>query len=268
MLKPEGFKGFALLSFGQLVSMIGSAMTQFGLGIWIWKITGNATPFSIIAVCFVVPNLLFTPIAGSLIDRWPKKRGLILPDLSAGMITIIAMILYMNSKLTLPILYIGSFLSGVFNSLQWPAYSVTMSLMVKKNELGKANGFLSMCESAPALFSPIIAGSLLPLITLNGIFIIDIVTFLFAIFIIFIVKIPEYSDLNRTDKLNIQNIIKDSFFGFTYIFQRKALLAVLSVFLLTNFFGGFSNTLLAPMILAKTNNNSLFLGIIHSCFGI
>ncbi|MCE5222574.1 hypothetical protein LLG10_00070 [bacterium] len=128
MVKPAGFKGFAILTVGQLTSMIGSSMTQFGLGIWIWNKTGNATPFSIIAVCFMVPNLLFSPIAGTLIDRWPKKRGLILPDLSAGLITILLLILFSRNLLTLPILYVGSFFSGVFNSLQWPAYSVTMTL--------------------------------------------------------------------------------------------------------------------------------------------
>jgi MFS transporter, DHA3 family, macrolide efflux protein len=268
LFKQDGFKGFTLLTIGQLISMIGSTMTQFGLGIWIWKITGNATPFSIIAVCFMVPNLLFSPLAGVFVDRWSKKKALILPDLSAGIITIITLILFLTSKLTLPFLYIAAFLSGVFNSLQWPAYSVTMSLMVKKDDLGKANGLYSICETAPALLSPIFAGMLLPLINLNGIFIIDIVTFLFAIFAVFIVIIPEYIHFDNSSESKNQNIIKDSLFGFSYIFQRRALLSVLTVFLLTNFFEGFSNTLFAPMILAKTNNNSVFLGIIQSCFGI
>jgi len=128
VVKPAGFKGFAILTVGQLTSMIGSSMTQFGLGIWIWNKTGNATPFSIIAVCFMVPNLLFSPIAGTLIDRWPKKRGLILPDLSAGLITILLIVLFSRNLLSLPILYIGAFFSGMFNSIQWPAYSVTMAL--------------------------------------------------------------------------------------------------------------------------------------------
>jgi len=93
-MKLQGFKGFTILTLGQLISMVGSSMTQFGLGIWIWEKTGNATPFSIIAVCFMVPNLLFSPIAGTLIDRWPKKRGLILPDLSAGLITVLLIVLF------------------------------------------------------------------------------------------------------------------------------------------------------------------------------
>ena len=267
MVKPAGFKGFAILTMGQLISMIGSSMTQFGLGIWIWEKTGNATPFSIIAVCFMVPNLLFSPIAGTLIDRWPKKRGLILPDLSAGLITIVLIVLFSRNLLSLPILYVGAFFSGVFNSLQWPAYSVTMTLLIKREDLGRANGLHSICETAPALISPILAGSLIPLIGLVGIFALDIVTLLMAIGSILLIAIPEHKQSEEPVEQR-RSLWKDSLFGFSYIFKRLPLLGVLSVFLLTNFFGGFSQTLFAPMILAKSNNNSVFLGIVQSSFGI
>ena len=243
-------------------------MTQFGLAIWIWKITGKATPYSYIAVFFMIPNLIFSPIAGVFVDRLPKKWVLIIPDISSGIITVITMILFISSKLSLPFLYAGAFLSGLFNSLQWPAYSVTMSLMVDKKDLGRANGFYSICETAPALISPILAGFLLSIIGLNGIFLIDIATFIIAIFIVIIVCIPDIVFNENTIESKKQNIIKDSLFGFSYIFQRKALFALLSIFLMINFFSGFSNALLAPMILAKTNNNSVFLGIIQSSFGI
>jgi len=248
--------------------MIGSSMTQFGLAIWIWKITGKATPYSYIAVFFMIPNLIFSPIAGAFVDRLPKKWVLIIPDISSGIITVITMILFISSKLSLPFLYAGAFLSGLFNSLQWPAYSVTMSLMVDKKDLGRANGFYSICETAPALISPILAGFLLSIIGLNSIFLIDIATFIIAIFIVIIVCIPDIVFNENTIESKKQNIIKDSLFGFSYIFQRKALFALLSIFLMINFFSGFSNALLAPMILAKTNNNSVFLGIIQSSFGI
>jgi len=52
MKRPEGFKGFSIMSVGQVISLIGSSMTQFGIGIWIWQTTGNATPFSIVASLF------------------------------------------------------------------------------------------------------------------------------------------------------------------------------------------------------------------------
>ena len=139
-MRSKGFKGFILLTIGQLVSISGSAMTQFGLGIWMWEKTGNATPFSMITVAFFLSNVLFSTFGGSLVDRLPRKTTLILPDLASGIITCITLILYLTNRLTLPFLYISSFFSGIFNAIQTPSYSVTMTGMLKKEEYGRANG--------------------------------------------------------------------------------------------------------------------------------
>ncbi|MCX8095129.1 MAG: MFS transporter [Caldisericia bacterium] len=265
MKKPEGFKGFMIMSIGQFISMVGSSMTQFGLSIWIWKTTGNATPFSIITTLFFIPNLIFSPIAGALIDRWPLKRSLILPDLAAGIVTILTFILYTMNKLNLPFLYFASFVSGIFNSFQWPAYSVTISIMLKKEEYGKANGLFSMVENGPVIISPILAGIFLPIINLSGIMIIDIITFLFAIGSVLYVFIPKIERFHSEEKLSI---LKDALFGFKFILTKKHLLALLTVFLFVNFFEGFINPLFSPLILSKMNNSSLALGIVQTFFGL
>lgn len=265
MKRPQGFKGFFLMSIGQFLSMVGSSMTQFGLSIWIWKTTGNATPFSIITTLFFVPNLIFSPFAGALIDRWPLKRSLIIPDFAAGIVTILTLILYILNKLNLPFLYVASFISGTFNSFQWPAYSVTISVMLKKEEYGKANGLFSMVENGPMIIAPILAGIFLPLINLSGIMIIDIITFLFAIGTVLYVYIPKLERVISKEKLGI---FKDALFGFKYIFNKKHLLALLTVFLLVNFFEGFISPIYSPLILSKTNNSSIALGVVQMFFGL
>lgn len=265
MSKPEGFKAFLVMSIGQFISMVGSAMTQFGLAIWIWKTTGNATPFSILFTLFFIPNLIFSPFAGALIDRWPLKRSLILPDLAAGIVTILTLILYLLNKLNLPFLYIASFISGTFNAFQWPAYSVTISVMLKKEDYARANGLFTMVENGPMIVAPILAGILLPIINLSGVMTFDIITFIFAIGAVLWVYIPKIE--RKISETNV-SLFKDAYFGFSYIFKKKPLLALLTVFLFVNFFGGFFNTLFAPMILSKTNNSSVALGVVQTSFGI
>lgn len=264
MKRPEGFKGFSIMSIGEIISLVGSSMTQFGLGIWIWQKTGNATPFSIVSTLFFVPNMIFTPVAGALVDRWPKKRALILPDLAAGIVTIITLILYKTNNLDLWFIYIASFVSGTFNAFQWPAYSVTISIMLKKEEYGKANGLFSLTDTAPMVIAPIVAGALLPIIKLGGIMTIDIITFIFAIGAVLWVAIPDI----RKEVSEKVSLFKDAIFGFPYIAKIKPLFYLLLFFLCVNFFSGFYTTLLSPMILAKTNNNAMFLGMVESALGI
>ena len=263
MNRPKGFKGFTLLTIGQILSFVGSGMTQFGLGIWIWKTTGNATPFSILAFAFFIPNMIFSTLAGALVDRLPRKISLILPDLASGIVTILTLLLFLKGKLSLPFLYIASFVSGAFNTFQWPAYSVTISTMLSRDEYSRANGLFSLTESAPALIAPLLAGFLYAIIGLKGIMFIDIITFIFAIAMVILVIIPE----TKIEEVR-ETILKDAVFGFKYIFERKELLSLLMVFLLTNFFGGFWNTLFSPMILGKFIGSSVILGTVETIFGV
>ncbi|MGB9694597.1 MAG: MFS transporter [Caldisericaceae bacterium] len=265
MKKPTGFKGFTIMSVGQIISMTGSAMTQFGLSIWIWEKTGNATPFSIITTAFFIPSIIFSPFAGALIDRWPRKRSLILPDVAAGLVTITMLILLSINKLDLWFIYVASFIEGLFNAFQWPAYSVTISVMLKKEEYGKANGLFQMTDYAPMILAPLIAGFLLSIIGIKGIMSIDIATFLLAVAAVLWVVIPENA---ASKEKAVSNLFKDAIFGFRFILKRKPLLLLLTVFLVTNFLGGFVNTLFAPMILTKVNNSSALYGIVQTSFGV
>jgi DHA3 family macrolide efflux protein-like MFS transporter len=265
MNRPTGFKGFTIMSVGEIISLIGSAMTEFGLAIWIWQKSGNATPFSILTTAFVVSSLIFSPLAGAFIDRWPRKRSLILPDLASAIVTLLTLVLYLYGKLSLPFLYVASFVSGAFNGFQWPAYSVTISAMLKKEEYGKANGLFSMTQSGPAFIAPALAGSLLPFIKLGGIMTVDLITFMAAFGAVLWVEIPENKRIQR--EVKIKNVLKDSIFGFKYIYRVKPLLALLSVFLVMNFLLNTWMPLISPMILAKFHNSSVILGIVQSSFG-
>lgn len=265
MKKPEGFKGFAIMSIGQIVSMVGSAMTSFGLSIWIWQKTGSATPFSIITTAYFAPNLVFSPIAGALIDRWPKKRSLILPDIAAGIMTLIMLVLLAIGKLELWFIYIAMFVEGAFNAFQWPAYSVTISIMLRREDYGRANGLFQMTEYAPLIIAPLVAGFTIGIIGLKGVMLVDVVTFVLAVITVLWVSIPESKTNGEARKVSV---IRDSLFGFQYIWRRKPLLLLLTVFLVTNFLGGFVNTLFAPLILYKVQNSSALYGIIQTCFGV
>ena len=136
--------------------------------------------------------------------------------------------------------------------------------MLKKEEYGRANGLFSLTETAPMVIAPIVAGALLPIIKLGGIMTIDIITFVFAIGAVLWVVI---SDIRKEVEEKV-NLFKDAILGFPYIFKRRPLFYLLLLFLFVNLFAGFYTTLIAPMILAKTNNNTVFLGTVESAFGI
>jgi len=111
-----------------------------------------------------------------------------------------------------------------------------------------------------------LAGGLLLLIGIRGIFTIDIVTFVVAIAALLVVFIPEPVRAEREATQN--SLWKDSIFGFRYIFASRSLLGLQLVFFASNLIATFGFTVFAPMILARTANDSLVLGTVQMAFGI
>ena len=84
--RPTGMWGFTIIWIGQVVSLFGTAMTNFALTIWAWQITGQATALALVGFFAFAPALLITPFAGALVDRWSRKFVMMLSDLSCEFI--------------------------------------------------------------------------------------------------------------------------------------------------------------------------------------
>ena len=252
----SGMPAFIVVWIGQIVSILATQMTQFSLTIWAYEKTQSATALGLVQVFFITPFLIISPIAGAMIDRYNRKLMMMISDVGAGVATIMIFILQLNGGLEIWHLYLASAITGIFNAFQWPAYSASISLMVPKEQLGRANGLMNLMEAGPGVLAPLLAGALLPFIQLQGILIIDIVTFLFAVGMLTIVFVPQPPRTEEGTKAQ-GNIIKESLYGFRYIFARPSLLGLQLIFLFGNLVAGVSGTLLAPMILSRTNNNEL-----------
>ena len=91
---PRGFRTFVIIWLGQSISLIGSGLTGFALGVWVYQRTGSATQFTLIALATALPGIVFSPIAGALVDRWDRKWAMILSDTAAGLCTICLALLF------------------------------------------------------------------------------------------------------------------------------------------------------------------------------
>lgn len=259
----RGMRNFITIWVGQLVSMLGTGMTNFALSFWIFEQTGEATALTIAIFAFFAPSVLLSPIAGALVDRFDRKTIIILSDLAAGSVTIGWLILVLNGDLALWQIYIGNFIAGAFNSLQFPAFSAAVSLMVPKKQFGRAAGMMDFAGAASQILAPAFAGALLGLIGLAGIMFIDVVTFVFAIITLLLIRIPESEDA-VAEKAAQGSVWQESLFGFRYIRQRPSLLGLQLVFTTLNFLAAFGMAVMVPMILARTGNNEIILASVQS----
>ncbi len=261
--RPTGMAGFTIVWIGQIVSLLGTSMTGFAMTIWAYQKTNAATALALVGFFFVAPMLIASPFAGALVDRSNRKLMMMISDIASGIASFIILLLFVSGRLEIWHLFITSAIQGVFQSFQWPAYSAAISTMIPKQHYGRANGMLSLADTASNIFAPILAGSLLGIIGVPGILLIDLGTFVFAIGALLVVHIPQ-PRITAEGRQARGNILKEAVFGFQYIWSRPSLLALQIVFLTGNFFVGIPGAVQNAMILANTGSSEKALAYVNT----
>lgn len=256
-----GMVGFIVVWLGQIVSVLASGMTQFSLTIWMYQQTSSATALGLMQVFYITPFLIISPIAGVMVDRYNRKLMMMVSDLTAGVGTVMVLVLQSQGRLEFWMLYIVSALIGLGGAFQWPAYSAAITTMVPKEQYGRVNGLMTLMEAGPGVLAPLLAGMFLPIVGLTGILAFDVITFVFAIGALLVVYVPQPPKTVEGQKES-GNFFKEALYGFTYIFARPSLLGLQLVFLFGNLFSGIGYTVLAPMVLERTSNNAAALGAV------
>lgn len=269
---------FVLIWFGQLVSTIGSYMSEFALTLWAWSLTGSATALALVGFFSLLPRIFISLFAGIIVDRANRKHLIMLGDAIAASSTLGILILHLSGNLAIWHLYIAALVNGGFGQIQQLAYSTSITLLVSPQNYTRANSMNSAVHYGSNIIAPAIAGVLYPIIGLTGILLIDLATFGVAIATLVWIRIPQVrraesakgakvaEEAGEVNKLRV--FWSEVTFGIRYIWQRdslRTLLLVTTAFWLAHDLGG---AVFSPMILARSDNDARILGAISSAAGI
>jgi len=260
----RGIRVFIVVWLGQLVSLIGSGLTSFALGLWVYQHTGSVTQFAFIGLFTVLPSVVLSPLAGALVDRWDRRWVMILSDAGAGLCTLIMAFLFLTNRIEVWQIYLAAGASAAFGTFQWPAYSAATTLLVPKKHLGRANGMVQFGQAAAEILAPALAGVLLLTARIQGILLIDFVTFVFAVTTLLFVRFPR-PETTVAGQTRRGSLWREASYGWRFITARRGLLGLLVFFAVVKFLWGMVGALIAPMILGFTSADVL--GIIISVAG-
>ena len=261
----KGMRTFIIIWMGQLMSMIGSGLIGFALGIWIYTETGQATPFAMTALFSILPRILLSPVTGAVTDRWNRKRIMLIADSLSGVATLVTAVLLLTGRMEIWMVYAISFFGSVFASFQQPAYSASIVLLVPKSQLTRANSMIQMGQAIETILTPILAGALIATIGMQGIIIIDAVTYLIALGTLIFVSIPqpERKEVTEGEK---PSLFSDIAFGWRYLVERPGLLGLTFYFASVNFFLNICGVMIGPLILSFGSAASL--GVAQTVMGV
>jgi MFS transporter, DHA3 family, macrolide efflux protein len=242
-------KTFLVIWAGQVISALGSNLTGFALGVWVYQQTGSATRFAFITLATTVPGMLLSPLAGALVDRWDRRWAMILADGGAGLATLALALLIWKGHLELWHIYVLMAIISAFGSLSWPAFTAAVTMMVPGRHLGRANGMTQLGEAAAQILAPLLAGAMVVSLGRQGVVLIDFVSYLVAVAALLVVRVPR-PPASPEAAAAAGSLWREASSGWSYIRRHPGLLALLVLLAFTNLGLGMVQVLLSPMVLS------------------
>ena len=253
---PHKMRVFFVVWSGQFLSTIGSGLSAFGLGVWVYQTTGSTIKFALISISAVLPAIIISPLAGVLIDRWDRRVTMMLSDAGSALCILAAAVQLIAGNLQPWQIYLVVAGLSVFGTFQWPAYSASVTLLVPKQHLSRAAGMMQMGEAAAQIVAPALGGILVGVIEIKGVLLVDMATFLVALTTLLSVEFPR-PPIGRAKDPPRRTLLGDASEGWAFIRSQSALLALLVFFAACNFLTGIMSVLATPLILSVSSAAAL-----------
>ncbi|HEX6685975.1 MAG TPA: amino acid adenylation domain-containing protein [Candidatus Limnocylindrales bacterium] len=237
-------KRLAAVAAGQLVSVIGTGLTEFAIPIWAYLKTGSLLTFGLMAVLAIVPGLLLSPLAGAIVDRADRRRVMLAGDTAAGGIQLALGVLLWTGNLQLWHIYPLLAALSIALTFQRLAYFSAVPQLVPKRFLGQAAGILQLGGGMAQLVVPLLAVALLATIDLGGILVLDVVSYTVAIVVLLLVRFPLTMAWQRKEP-----IVAEIKAGFRLSWGNRGFRAMLLFFAGLNIFLSPLLLLVSPLVL-------------------
>lgn len=231
----------------QTVSLLGSSLVQYAI---IWHITlstSSGVMMTISTACGFVPQILISLFAGVWIDRYDRKKMIMLADGMIATATLILAILFLTGNNSVWLLFAVLLVRSVGTGIQTPAVNAIIPQIVPKEKLMKVNGINSTISSLMMFLSPALSGAILSITTIEATFFIDVVTAIIGIGITAFIAIPKHNAVIEKGKSSLHDIKQ----GFLYLhnnpFIKRLLIFQIVIIVLIS-----PSAFLTPLMVSRT----------------
>jgi DHA3 family macrolide efflux protein-like MFS transporter len=208
---------------GQAFSLLGSRLVGFALIWWLTEETASATMLAAATSMYTIPAILFGPISGTMVDRWPRKWTLIISDSLIAVVTaVMGLLFWFDIAEPWHILAI-LFIRAAGDSFQNPTMQATTAAMVSHDWLPRVGGMNFTLMGILSFVAPGLGAALLAFSEMQVILALDIITAVVAIAPLFFVPIPQPEPEEGTVPNSVWQDIKE---GARYMWNHKGIRAL------------------------------------------
>lgn len=256
---------------GQAVSLLGTRMANFTLGVWVFEETRSVASFTLIVALGLFAGLVASPFLGVLVDRWDRRTAMLAADVVAGLRTLALLVLLAFGALEVWHVYVAVIVRTVAEAIQVPAYQASITLLVPRSGRARANGLVEIAVNGTRVISPALAGLLMAHAELESVLLVDFASFLVAVATLLAVRLPRPRPAGGAEGEGGESgaapskrpgLLRAAAFGWHYIRDRRPLLRFALYLAGFNTAIGLSLILVTPLVLSFSGVDRL--GLVHS----
>ncbi|MBN2501011.1 MAG: MFS transporter [Anaerolineales bacterium] len=254
---------FYIITITQVLSIIGSAMTNVAIGIRVFNDTGDSTPLLLASFFYALPLMIGGSFAGVFADRWNRRLILILTDVGQAIGTGLLLFSFLSGNFQLWHLYAVSVVSGALGMLQRPAMEASVTMLVPDSQRDRANAIRQITGPAAGVVAPVITGFIYAITGVVGVMLIDLATFVVAVTVVALVEIPQ----PEADSAQAASVLADLRTGFQFLWKRRILFILMLYAAFINFLLFGPMTLSTPYIITLTGSEKtlgILLGLLNA----
>ncbi len=227
---PDWKTPFFIIWTGQAFSLVGSKVVQFALIWWLTAQTGSATVLAAASLAGLIPEIVLGPIAGVYVDRWDRRKVMLLADGAIALVSIVLAGLFAFQLVEIWHIYVVMFLRALGGSFHWPAMQASTTLMVPEENLSKIAGINQAMYGFLNILGAPLGALLIEFLPTESILLVDVGTAMLAILPLLITRIPMPERAGSIDgKFSLWDDLKE---GIQYIRGWKGMLILIAFVML------------------------------------
>lgn len=225
---------FAIIWTGQFLSILTSSIVNFAIVLWLSLETGSAEVLAFATMAALLPQSVLGLFTGIFIDRWKRKRVMIMADSFIAFCTLILAVLFYFDLAKISHIYVLLALRSVGSAFHMPAMQASVPLLAPKSELMRIAGINQVIQSVCNIAGPALAGLFITMMKMTNILLLDVAGAAFASLSLCFVFIPDPSHEERNSELHLWREAKEAImevrnqYGLSWLF----LLSILATFVI------------------------------------
>jgi len=262
---PGWKRVFGIIWTGQLISTLSSSIVGYAVVFWLSIETKSAEVLAYATIAALLPQMIIGPFTGVFIDRWDRRRTMIVADIFIAVCTLFMALMFMNGDVKISFVYLLLVMRSVGSAFHVPALQASIPLLAPESELMRISGINQVIQSVSVIAGPALAALMISVLNMTWVLMFDVAGALIAVVTLLLVHIPNPPGKKDAPTPHVLRELKE---GFREIYSHPGLLWLFIIIVIAHFFIMPVAVLFPLMTINHFNGGTWQMSIVEVAWGL